>query len=550
MQHLRLERDGIELAAIPLDPAGLEIGSAPGNGLRLCGHGIRPFHAVLRLRQRRWWAVARGGAPLRLDDGGERPAAPLLPGTRVAVGPYRLEVFDESPDGAPAPLPSAHDRTRPIVEPTPRPGGLVLRWTGPDGRQTHRRLGPGVAVLGRHAGCDLVLDDSAVSARHARITVDDRGATLEDLASLNGCRLDGRRVFVAELLPGSTLELGGTELTVASAAAPDRPPTAGRLVPTPGLVPALELLRLAAPSREPCVLLGETGCGKEVLARRLHELGPRRGRPFVAINAGALPPELAESLLFGHERGAFTGAQDAHRGAFERADGGTLFLDELGEMRLDLQVKLLRVLEERAVLPVGAERPVPVDVRVVAATNREPGAAVRAGHLRLDLWHRLAVFVVHVPPLRARRRDIVALAETFLATAESGPTRFSEPALRALARHPWPGNVRELRNVVFRAALAARGPVVAEDDVRKALEAPLRPFDAPPPPNVTALLTAHDGNVTAAAQAAGLPRTTFRELLERRRRRGRGTDEPEERRSDERASPDGRSRRPGTRGAG
>ncbi|MBN1770518.1 MAG: sigma 54-dependent Fis family transcriptional regulator [Deltaproteobacteria bacterium] len=524
MQYLLLERDGVELAAIPLSVPGLEVGSAPGNGLRLCGHGIRPFHLALRFRQRGWWAVSRGAAPLEVDGVGERHAVSLEPPRRVVLGPYRLGIGGDvaAADGPAERLPE-DDRTRPSLEPAAPAGTLWLRWTGPDGRLTHRRLDAGVTVVGRAADCDVVLCDPAVSARHVRVTVESGRAIVEDLASLNGCRLDDRRVFAADLLPGATLRLGGTELQVVPSAESERAAGVGRMVATPGLAAALEVLRLAAFSGEPCVLTGETGCGKEVLARRLHELGPRRGGPFVAVNAAALPAELAESLLFGHQRGAFTGALEAHRGAFERADRGTLFLDELGEMRLDLQAKLLRVLEEGAVLPVGSERAVPVDVRVVAATNREPAAAVRSGRLRLDLWHRLAVFVVRIPPLRARPRDLGPLAGAFLAAVPGPPRRLTAEALRLLGRHRWPGNVRELRNVVIRAASVSAGPAIDEEAVRRALDEPAPARDTEPA-DAVALLAAHRGNIAAAARAAGLPRTTFRDLVERERRRVKASD--------------------------
>lgn len=521
MQYLVLERDGIELAAIPLVAPALEVGSAPGNGLRLCGPGVRPFHLVLRFRRRRWWAAARGGAPLRVDGVGERHAIALEPPHRVVVGPYRLGVSPPPDDPVPQQL-REEDRTRPSLQPPSHLGALVLRWIGPDGRVLHRQLEPGTVVLGRAADCDIVLEDPAVSSRHARLTIEDNHVLLEDLASLNGCYLDDRRVFVASVLAGATLRLGRTELQLLARDNLECAAESRRMVATPGLAPVLELLRLAAPSKEPCVLTGETGCGKEVLARRLHELSPRRNGPFVAINAAALPPELAESLLFGHQRGSFTGAIETHRGALERAHGGTLLLDELAEMRPDLQAKLLRVLEEGTVLPVGAERPVPVDVRVVAATNREPLAAIQTGRLRLDLWHRLAVFVIRIPPLRARPQDIAPLAQAFLASAGTGARTFSPAALRALTRHPWPGNVRELRNVTIRAAFASSGPVVDEEAVRRALAEPTLYPDALSA-GASALLAAHQGNIAAAARAAGMPRTTFRDLLERERRRATQT---------------------------
>ncbi|MBI5491181.1 MAG: sigma 54-interacting transcriptional regulator [Deltaproteobacteria bacterium] len=518
MDHLLLEREGNELAAVPLGLGGLEVGSAPGNGLRLRGADVRPYHLVLRRRRRRWWAVGRGGE-LRLESGEPVSAVALEPGTAVRLGPYVLSIASERraepTDDAPP-----RDRTRPLGgADLPPAAAVALRWLDHDGRPELHRLGHGETVLGRHPACDLVVPEASVSSRHARIVTDADGAVLEDLASLNGCWLDGRRIWLAGLEAGAALRLGSFAIEVldsrgAPAAGARR--AAPRPVFPPGLGGALEALGIAARSAEPCVLLGETGSGKEVLARRLHELGPRRQGPFVAVNAAALPRELAESVLFGHRRGAFTGAVEPHRGAFERASGGTLLLDEVGETAPEIQAKLLRVLEESRVLPVGGERPIEIDVRVVAATNRDLIAAVRAGRFRLDLWHRLAVFVVHIPPLRERPGDIAPLVEAILAGAAGGgvPCRATERALAALRGHSWPGNVRELRNVLLRCVATAVEGEIGEAAVRRAmsgdalLEAPAeRRVD------VEELLETHAGNVSAAARAAGVPRSTFRDLM-------------------------------------
>ncbi|MGN3967474.1 sigma-54-dependent transcriptional regulator [Burkholderia gladioli] len=211
------------------------------------------------------------------------------------------------------------------------------------------------------------------------------------------------------------------------------------------------------------LLTGESGTGKELAAQTVHDLSPRHAQPFVAINCGALPANLIESEMFGHERGSFTGAERDHRGFFERAHGGTLFLDEITEMPIELQVRLLRVLETRHVLRLGGTREVEVDVRIVAATNRDPLASIEQGKLRADLYHRINVFPIALPPLRDREDDVVLLAEAFLETLnqQSGRAlRFSEAARQEMSQRGWRGNVRELRNLVQRAAIFCEGELI------------------------------------------------------------------------------------------
>ncbi len=228
---------------------------------------------------------------------------------------------------------------------------------------------------------------------------------------------------------------------------------------------ALELLRRASESDVTVLLEGESGTGKEVAARAIHAEGPRRAGPFVAVNCGAIPEGLIESELFGHERGAFTGAVAMRLGCFESADGGTLLLDEVGDLRADLQVRLLRVLQERRIQRVGATATRAVDVRVVAATNRDLRSEVAAGRFREDLYYRLAVFPVRLPPLRDRDGDVPLLAaefrRRFAARHRRPAAAFTPEAARALAAFPWPGNVRQLENAVERAVILEDGPAVS-----------------------------------------------------------------------------------------
>jgi two-component system response regulator AtoC len=266
----------------------------------------------------------------------------------------------------------------------------------------------------------------------------------------------------------------------------------------PAMLEVASQLRKVAATNATVLLLGESGTGKEVAARAVHEESPRRSGPFVAVNCAAITETLLESEIFGHEKGAFTGATEARRGRFELADGGTLFLDEVGELAPGLQSKLLRVLEERQFERVGGSRTVLVDVRVVAATNRDLAAEMQAGRFRQDLYHRLAVFPIRLPPLRERRRDILPLAEHLLVRIGEELGRrglsLSAAAKAALLARDWPGNVRELRNVLERAAILTEGKLLEADLLATAVQA------APAAPG--SLAAASAGTLRDAERAA------------------------------------------------
>jgi two-component system response regulator AtoC len=307
---------------------------------------------------------------------------------------------------------------------------------------------------------------------------------------------------------------------------------------SPAMAEVYRLLEQAAKLDITVLLAGETGTGKELAARAVHFHGGRRERRFVPVNCGALPGELVESELFGHARGAFTGAAGAKTGLFEEAEGGTLFLDEIGELPLAVQVKLNRVLQEKEIRRVGDVKPIPVDVRVIAATHRELKAEVQAGRFREDLFYRLNVFPVRLPPLRERREDIPLLAAHFLAkhahALRRELTAFDPEALRALAGYAWPGNVRELENAVERAVALAEGSRVTVRDLPAdvtggqsgAIPAELlagMPYrdavdlarDRVSREYLAALLQEFEGNVTRAAERAGMERESLHRLLKR-----------------------------------
>nr|WP_140635450.1 sigma 54-interacting transcriptional regulator [Methylibium rhizosphaerae] len=284
--------------------------------------------------------------------------------------------------------------------------------------------------------------------------------------------------------------------------------------------------KLVAGSDASVLIRGESGTGKELLAHAIHDASSRSSRPFVAVNCGAIPENLLESELFGHVKGAFTGAVANHRGLFQAADGGTLFLDEIGDMPLPLQVKLLRVLQERMVRPVGATEAIPVDVRIMSATHRDLDGAMREGQFREDLYYRLNVVSLTVPPLAARREDIPLLANHFLSRlADKYGKRvngFASDALKALATASWPGNVRQLHNVVEQVTALATTPLIPLALVQRALRVPTMEVLSYAEARtrfereyLVGLLKMTDGNVADAARLAERNRTEFYRLLQK-----------------------------------
>ncbi len=313
--------------------------------------------------------------------------------------------------------------------------------------------------IGAHSSNDLVLtEDRTASRHHFEIQYTERGYLLIDLNSTNGTFLDGRRVERAYLSSGSQMRAGSSTLTFSPideelTVEPDRDGSLGGMVgQSVKMRQIFGLIKKIAPMDVSVVIQGETGTGKELVARAIHENSNRKKGPMVVLDCGAIPPNLIESELFGHEKGAFTGAVASRPGAFERANGGTIFLDELGELRLDLQPKLLRVLENREVRRVGGNEVQEVDVRVIAATNRDLVKEIQAGNFREDLYFRLSVINIQLPPLRQRRDDIPHILRNALADpeiqAKHGRKRFAASALAILQAYPWPGNIRELMNVL------------------------------------------------------------------------------------------------------
>jgi transcriptional regulator with GAF, ATPase, and Fis domain len=453
-----------------------------------------------------------------------------------------------------------------------------LQTVAADGAAEERSFDQGEIRIGAMDDNDLVVRDETVSRYHCRIVQEDSGYVLYDLGSTNGTFVNRVRVREAYLRSGCTLHLGTSELRFhageeAVEIQPSRKDRCGDLIGKNARMREIyAIIERIAPTNTTVIVEGETGTGKEVVAQAIHKLSPRAAGSMMVFDCGAVPENLIESELFGHEKGSFTGAIMTRQGLFEMADGGTVFLDELGELPLDLQPKLLRALEQREIRRVGGSRPIRVDVRIIAATNRNLEEEVRAGRFRQDLYYRLSVVRLHLPPLRDRPEDIPLLARHFLrgafnrrADGEPRVQGLSREALEVLGAYAWPGNVRELVNTIERAVSFCDGELIEArdlpDHVRAGVPATPRPSRPPPPPPAVAapgtppppaeafttfkeakerwvssferdyidtLLRQHGGNISHAARAADIDRKYFRKLMRKYGIEAGGSEEDEE----------------------
>jgi transcriptional regulator with PAS, ATPase and Fis domain len=397
------------------------------------------------------------------------------------------------------------------------------------------QLEKGAIVIGRGKDCDLMLESDSISRQHVRLTVQPDGILVEDLGSTNGTTYLGKKIKSIVLQIGSTFKAGDCDISLL-------PLTGSRSIPVSEKDSYGDLVGISLPMRRlysllemmeksdaPVLIEGETGTGKELAARALHDNGERSGKPFVVIDCSAIPAQLMDSEMFGHRKGAFTGAVADRTGVFEAASSGTVFLDEIDDLPLELQPKLLRVLESHQIRRVGDVDYVPVDVRVVAATKRDLSEAVERGRFREDLYYRIAVIRIPMPTLRDRREDIPLLARHLAGSLSGGMVDHLDPEIEELFLHSdWPGNVRELRNSVQRmlalgtlettsgssaGGIRKKKPeakISSDVSYRKAKGNALRDFNRA---YLADLMSRFGGNITRAAEAAGISRPYLRTLL-------------------------------------
>jgi transcriptional regulator with AAA-type ATPase domain len=390
-------------------------------------------------------------------------------------------------------------------------------------------------MIGR-TGADLTINDPKVSGLHCELRLQADGYRLRDLGSTNGTHVKGVRIVDGFIAPGTTIQIGKSAVVFDplddSVSVPlwHEARLHGLIGGSAPMRHMFDLINRFSQSDATVLIQGETGAGKEGVADAIHQCSPRRDGPFVVLDCSAIPEQLFEDQIFGHEQGAFTGAGRATIGVFEAAHGGTLFLDEIGELPLDVQSKLLRAVETRKVRRIGSTKVIASDVRIVAATNRDLATEVNRGTFRSDLFYRLSVAKLSVPALRERREDVPLLIEHFLRqlVATHRDPRLPDDFLARAQRHAWPGNVRELRNAVERAVLLPNHPTLGFDAPPKK-EAQFGDVDIDVPFKVAkqrlvdefdrkyleALLEAHDNNISAAARAAGIERMSIYKMIRR-----------------------------------
>jgi two-component system, NtrC family, response regulator AtoC len=399
--------------------------------------------------------------------------------------------------------------------------GLALRVVGEGLVDLFALPRVGDLVIGRGAEADIRIDDASISRKHALLSIGPK-VRIKDLASANGTRVADRALDAgewADLSPGEVIDLGSVMLILMRGDAEE--PQAAPVPAANAMARAERLLERVAPGDISVLIQGETGVGKEVFAERLHAKSRRAARPLLRLNCGGFTESLLDSELFGHEKGAFTGADKAKPGLLELADGGSVFLDEIGELPMALQARLLRVLQDKKVQRVGALEPRAIDVRFISATNRDLAAEVSGGRFRQDLYYRLNGVTLVIPPLRQRIAEVPALARQFLAEAgaKTGHAqRLSRTALARLEAHDWPGNIRELRNAIERAALICPDDEIGEEHLQLA-EPPERPsasggslhadVESLERKRIVEALEACGGNQTRAAQKLGISRGTL-----------------------------------------
>ena len=516
MQYILFTKKGLPFLKQQLDQKKITLGRDPSCDIQLCDPAISRQHAIIEWRDASFWIknLSQNGIWI---SGEAVPEMPLKKGQRVQIGSWELELLEEKEEAQQETVVSDIKATQILnYFKEVKELSVVESVLGNQKfKQTEIRIGSAPD------NDYIISDDPYVSAHHCRIHKNPQAYWLQDFGSTNGTWMDGRKIEEAPLDREGTITVGKTKFPYRVFPIREKirgvnKASLGKLVGSSlAIRETYELLEKVAPSEATILIVGETGTGKELAAQCIHENSHRNKQPFVAINCGAVPESLIESEFFGHEKGAFTGASERKLGVFEQANHGTLFLDEIGEMPMELQIRLLRVLETQRVRRIGGHAENPVDVRIVAATHRNLQQRMQQNLFREDLYYRLHVISIPMPSLRERLDDIPILAEHFLKQLlpPGMEKHYSPAAMEKLKKMPWRGNVRELKNTIQRAILLGSGEVIDTDLIQTT---PLQLSDdldneigKQEEEMIKNALFLHHGNRTRAAKQLGIARSTI-----------------------------------------
>ncbi|MGB3942174.1 MAG: sigma 54-interacting transcriptional regulator [Candidatus Manganitrophaceae bacterium] len=509
----------------------IRIGRGHDNHVVLPSPEVSRHHATLRRDGKEFIVKDESGRGIDLNHQPVSEAS-IRSGDVLRIGSYRL-IYEVRENEEPFTETITREPTLdlPVADKLVGEGRCWVAVVSGEDRGRKIPLAEKVTRVGRSEQNELVLSDPSVSNFHLEIEVIPAGIQVRDLGSTNGTRVNGQRIqsSIAEI--GSEVQVGQTKLKIGFEE-PTRlfsSPSLGRLIGrSPKMQEVFKVIERGAKGEVAVLVQAETGCGKELVAGEIHRLSPRAQGPFITVDCSTIPKDLIESELFGHEKGAFTGAVAQRKGAFESARGGTIFLDEIGELPLEMQPKLLRVLEERTFKRVGGGEVYRSDFRLIAATNRWLDREVMAGRFRQDLYFRVYVLPVFIPPLRERKEDLPLLVEHFL---KGNSVQVLPATMEKLVAHPWPGNVRELRNVIERAVVMMEGSFIRPEDLlflpTSERETPSMPWEErKESPQIGSLeeiekevirraLKTHAGDKRATAQSLGIALSTLYEKLKR-----------------------------------
>ncbi len=525
MLEFVISKSGKDLVTLPLDGDVVSIGRAGTNDLSLPEPTVSRHQCQISLDGDKIRLLDHSGKGTLVD--GKRVAdAELHPGSRIYFGELTATLRTGREESLATPtLIGGGTNILPAAT-----GSDALSLSGTVSDKPFKALLAGnVLNAGTDPGNDIVIDDSFVSAFHCRFFKKNDAWFVADLGSTNGTSVNGVRVGEARLEPGAVISMGRSNLTVEDDSVDKSESFFGLVSEDPSMRSVFDAIRRAAPSDETILITGESGSGKELVAHACHKLSRRTAHLMVALNCAAITRDLIESELFGHEKGAYTGAQTKRKGLFEEADRGTLFLDEIGELAMDVQAKLLRAIESGEIRRVGSNIPVRVDTRVVAATHRSLPDRVSKGEFREDLYYRICVIEIPLPPLRKRPRDIPLLAAHFLtrSTRSTEPKRFSDGAIERLCDYRFPGNVRELKHIITRAAIMCpettieagqlifSPPTLADRVAESQIYHKGKTLKEVEIETLRQALAANDGNQKAAARVLGIARSTLINKMEK-----------------------------------